>query len=116
MGWGKPLPKKPCTIDRQEILLNETDNGGGHKEMCVDYADNSDIPATETFKCLLNVDLLQTALDLLAPNQQLQAIIILREYEYLREVLENDSKEWYFVVAGQPGTGSSLLPSSGNHI
>ena len=101
---------KPCTINHHEILLNETDNGGGHEEMCVDYADNSDIPATETFKCLLNFDLLQ---DLLAPTQQLQSIIVLREYEYLWEILEDDSR-FFFVVTGQPGTSSSsYCPQAG---
>ena len=56
--------------------------------------------------------LLKTALDYVASHCPQ------REYEYLREALENDSKERFFVVTGQPGTGSlSYCPlSSGNHI
>ena len=86
--------------------------------MDINYVDdNSDIPSTETFKCLLNVDLLQTALDFQPPTQESQVIVVLREYEYLREALENNWKGWFFVVTGQPGTGSSsYCPlSSGNH-
>jgi hypothetical protein len=112
---------KICTIDRGEILLNETDNGSD-EAMDIDHAgnhlDNSDIPKTETFKCLLNVDLLEAAFVPTPSIAGLKAIVILREYEFLRELLEresNDGKESFHLVIGHPGTGSSNYCSLSNH-
>src|SRR5260221_10291753 len=115
MAWGKPWPTRICTINCGEILLNETDNG---EPMDIDRAGDDldmDIPATENFKYLCHVDLLQEAFDLTPNLGDLKAIIILREYEFLRELLERKSKllnggnSLFFLVTGHPGTGSSLL-------
>jgi len=105
-----------CTIDRGEILLNETDNGAMDIDHAGNNLDNSEsgIPVTEALKCLLNVDLLQAAFDV-TPLRGLKAIVILKEYEFLRELLERelndcdfkDFKDSFYLVIGHPGTGLS---------
>jgi hypothetical protein len=108
LAWGRPWPTEKCTIYRREILLNETDNGSGDEDMDIDCADdNLNIPETETFDCLLKFDLLQEALDLPNSDQKLRIIVVLREYEYLRRVLENEEARFVLVI-GHPGTGSSI--------
>ena len=113
MAWGKPWPTGICTIDRDEILLNETDDS---EAMDIDRAgnnlDDSDIPAKETFRYLLHVDLQVQVAFGLTPPILVQAILLLKEYLFLRELLERNERDskvsaLYHLVTGQPGTGSS---------
>ncbi len=65
-----------------------------------DDVDNFD---KETLTCLLDANLLQLAFEI--PGVKFSAIIVCKEYEFLRELLEKEDGK-SFIVTGQPGTGS----------
>ena len=64
--------------------------------------DDDDPPEEETFTCLLGVDLLRRAFQF--SGAKFSVIIICKEYEFLRELLEKE--DGTFIVTGHPGTGS----------
>ena len=59
------------------------------------------IPERTNFNCLCNIDLLQDAFCF--RGKFLPYIVILEEYEFLRQLLENNDRP--FIVTGHMGTG-----------
>ena len=98
MGWGKKWPEKSYTVSRKENFPDETEGKIDNPK-----DDEEPIPEETTFTCLCNVDLLMNAFYIQTDNP-LSTIVILEEYEYLRQKLESSTRT--IIVEGQPGTGS----------
>ena len=60
------------------------------------------IPEQATFNCLCDIDSFQIALNIL--GTRMSNVVILEEYKFLRQLLENSDRP--FIVTGHPGTGS----------
>jgi len=81
------------------MKIDNTNNAEGDES---DDTEEEPIPELATFTCLTNVDSLQLVFGILGTSMSF--IVILEEYEFLRQLLENGDRP--FIVTGHPGTGS----------
>ena len=100
-------PRTTYAIYRNNILPDATN--GDNEDMEIDNANAEGdedlfepIPEQENFTCLCNVNSLQVAFNI--PGTRVSNIVILKEYDWLRQLLEKSDRP--FIVTGHPGTGS----------
>jgi hypothetical protein len=99
-------PQVTFTIRREDILPDDSTDGDD-EGMEIDNTNNAEgdeepIPEQTNFNCLRDVDSLQVAFGILGTS--MSSIVILEEYGFLRQLLENSDRP--FIITGHPGTGS----------
>lgn len=98
LAWGVQWPRHVGTVHKTDIGIPRD----------TEYTDaddaTADIPDRWDYTCLDNIDLIADALCM--PTKTFDFLVIRREYDLLREMIERNSSTGAFVVTGHPGIGS----------
>jgi hypothetical protein len=103
-AWGKPWPQSDGTISGDEIgpVDDEDDD-----DVDGAFADKLKVPSEFEYRYLEEIRTLKSALGANPGEDEEDFLVVRKEYEILREGLEDESKyERAIVMTGHPGIGS----------
>jgi len=103
-AWGKPWPQSDGTISGDEMgLVDDEDDD----DVDGAFADKLKVPSEFEYRYLEEIRTLKSALGANPGEDEEDFLVVRKEYEILREGLEDESKyNRAIVMTGHPGIGS----------